>query len=79
MATQLENRASKLNDQLQHQSDLHQEAFLRAKKAEQQLAELQSHLKVAEGELVSGDVMRDNLSYEKQKVRTFSHLIISSI
>lgn len=70
MATQFESRASKLNDQLQHQSDLHQEALLRAKKAEHHLAELRSHLKVTEGELVSGDVMRDNLSYEKQKVGT---------
>ncbi|XP_077342466.1 coiled-coil domain-containing protein 170 [Lithobates pipiens] len=71
VATQLESRASKLNDQLQHQTDLHQEAFLRAKKAEHQLAELRSHLKVAEGELVSGDVMRDNLSSEKQKYMKF--------
>ncbi|XP_040206814.1 coiled-coil domain-containing protein 170 [Rana temporaria] len=71
VATQFESRASKLNDQLQHQSDLHQEAFLRAKKAEHHLAELRSHLKVTEGELVSGDVMRDNLSYEKQKYMKF--------
>lgn len=62
---------SKLNEQLQHQADLHQEALLRAKKAEQQLQEFRSRLKVAEGELVSGDVMRDNLNSEKHKVKTF--------
>nr|DBA26863.1 TPA: hypothetical protein GDO54_011069 [Pyxicephalus adspersus] len=71
VTTQLESRVSKLNDQLQNQADLHQEALLRAKKAEQQLEEFWSRLKVAEGELVSGDVMRDNLSYEKQKYMKF--------
>ncbi|XP_069810741.1 coiled-coil domain-containing protein 170 [Dendropsophus ebraccatus] len=71
MVTQLENKACKLNEQLQNQSDLHQDALLRARKAEQQLEDLWARLKLAEGELVSGDVMRDNLSYEKQKYMKF--------
>ncbi|XP_040283283.1 coiled-coil domain-containing protein 170 [Bufo bufo] len=71
MVTQLEKKVCQLNEQLQNQSDLHQEALLRARKAEQQLEDLWARLKFAEGELVSGDVMRDNLSYEKQKYMKF--------
>ncbi|XP_073528808.1 coiled-coil domain-containing protein 170 [Phyllobates terribilis] len=71
MVTQLENKVCKLNEQLQNQSDLHQEALLRARKAEQQLEDLWARLKLAEGELVSGDVVKDNLSYEKQKYMKF--------
>ncbi|XP_056419335.1 coiled-coil domain-containing protein 170 [Hyla sarda] len=71
MITQLENKVFKLSEQLQNQSDLHQEALHRARKAEQQLEDLLARLKSAEGELVSGDVMRDNLSYEKQKYMKF--------
>ncbi|XP_063773944.1 coiled-coil domain-containing protein 170 isoform X2 [Pseudophryne corroboree] len=71
MVIQLEGRVCKLNEQLQNQADLHQEAMLRAKRAEQQLEELRARFKMAEGELVSGDVLRDNLSYEKQKYMKF--------
>ncbi|XP_068088099.1 coiled-coil domain-containing protein 170 isoform X2 [Hyperolius riggenbachi] len=71
VVTQLENQVIKLNEQLQNQSDLHQKALLKAKKAEQQLEDLRARLKGAEGELVSGDVLRDNLSYEKQKYMKF--------
>ncbi|XP_075718986.1 coiled-coil domain-containing protein 170 isoform X2 [Rhinoderma darwinii] len=71
MVTQLENKVCKLNEQLQNQTDLHQEALLRARKAEQQLEDLWAQLKLAQGDLVSGDVMRDNLSHEKQKYMKF--------
>ncbi|KAG8583464.1 hypothetical protein GDO81_008428 [Engystomops pustulosus] len=71
LITQLENKVCKQNEQLQNQSDLHQEALLRAKKAEQQLEDLWARLKLAEGELASGDVIKDNLSYEKQKYMKF--------
>ncbi|XP_066452050.1 coiled-coil domain-containing protein 170 isoform X2 [Eleutherodactylus coqui] len=71
MVTQLEDKVWKLNQQLQNQSDLHQEALVRARKAEQQFEDLWARLKLTEGELVSGDVMRDNLSYEKQKYMKF--------
>ncbi|KAM4695318.1 coiled-coil domain-containing protein 170 [Discoglossus pictus] len=75
MVSQLESRVCKLNEQLQHQADLHQEAMHRAKKAEQQLEDLWGRLKLREGELVSGDVMRDNLSHEKQKYMKFLELL----
>ncbi|XP_073413783.1 coiled-coil domain-containing protein 170 [Dendrobates tinctorius] len=71
IVTELENKVCKLNEQLQNQSDLHQEALLRARKVEQQLEDLRARLKLAERELVSGDVVRDNLSYEKQKYMKF--------
>ncbi|XP_075056815.1 coiled-coil domain-containing protein 170 [Mixophyes fleayi] len=71
MITQLESRVCNLNEQLQHQADLHQEAMLKAKKSEHHLEDLWARLKLAEGELVSGDVMRDSLSYEKQKYMKF--------
>ncbi|MEE6475042.1 hypothetical protein FKM82_010593, partial [Ascaphus truei] len=71
MVSQLEDRMSKLNEQLQSQTDLHQEALHRARKAEQQMEDLWVRLKQAEGELVSGDVMRDSLGYEKQMYMKF--------
>ncbi|KAG8444163.1 hypothetical protein GDO86_009371 [Hymenochirus boettgeri] len=71
IVSQLEEKVYRLSDQLQKQTDLHQEAMNRAKKAEQQLEDLRGRLKLAEGDLASGDVMRDNLSYEKQKYMKF--------
>ncbi|KAJ1153112.1 hypothetical protein NDU88_005878 [Pleurodeles waltl] len=71
IVSQLETRISKLNEQLQNQTDLHQEALLRAKKAEEHLEDIQNRMARVEGELVSGDVMRDSLSLEKQKYLRF--------
>ncbi|KAM8946547.1 coiled-coil domain-containing protein 170 [Pelodytes ibericus] len=75
MVAHLETRICKLNEQLQNQADLHEEALHRAKKAEQQLEEFWGRLKLAEGELVSGDVMRDTLSNDKQKYMKFLELL----
>ncbi|OCT79929.1 coiled-coil domain-containing protein 170 [Xenopus laevis] len=69
--SQLEERVFKLSEQLQTQTELHQEAMNRARKTEQYLEDVGGRLKFAEGELVSGDVMRDNLSHEKQKYMKF--------
>ncbi|XP_053317355.1 coiled-coil domain-containing protein 170 isoform X2 [Spea bombifrons] len=75
MVAQLESKVCKLHEQLQNQADLHQEALHRAKKAEQHLEDLRGRLKLAEGELVSGDVMRDTLSSDKQKYMKFLELL----
>uniref|UniRef100_A0A8C5QL22 Coiled-coil domain containing 170 n=2 Tax=Leptobrachium leishanense TaxID=445787 RepID=A0A8C5QL22_9ANUR len=75
VVTQLENRVCKMNEQLQSQTDLHQEALHRAKWAEQQLEDFRGRLNLAEGELVSGDVMRDTLSTDKQKYMKFLELL----
>ncbi|XP_069462876.1 coiled-coil domain-containing protein 170 [Ambystoma mexicanum] len=69
--SQLESRVSKLNEQLQNQTDLHQEALQRARKAEEQLEDTRCRIGRMESDLVSGDVMRDSLSLEKQRYLKF--------
>lgn len=68
MVSQLEAQISELVEQLENESGFHQKALQRAQKAEHKLEALQGQLTHLEGELVSGDVLRDNLSLEKQKV-----------
>uniref|UniRef100_A0A8C7AV91 Coiled-coil domain containing 170 n=1 Tax=Neovison vison TaxID=452646 RepID=A0A8C7AV91_NEOVI len=70
MVSQLEARISELVEQLGNESGFHQKALQRAQKAENKLETLQGQLTHLEGELVSGDVLRDHLNFEKQKVIT---------
>ncbi|XP_067398523.1 coiled-coil domain-containing protein 170 isoform X2 [Emydura macquarii macquarii] len=69
--SQLEAQIAKLTEQLENQTRLHQEALQRARKAEKQFETLQDQLMRLDGELVSGDVMRDGLKLEKQKYIKF--------
>ncbi|XP_014650949.1 PREDICTED: coiled-coil domain-containing protein 170, partial [Ceratotherium simum simum] len=71
MVSQLEAQISELVEQLGNESGFHQKALQRAQKAENKLEALQSQLTHLEGELVSGDVLRDNLNFEKQKYLKF--------
>nr|KAF6461539.1 coiled-coil domain containing 170 [Molossus molossus] len=71
MVSQLEARISELAAQLENESGLHQKALLSAQKAEHKLETLQGQLTHLQGELVSGDVFRDNLNSEKQKYLKF--------
>ncbi|XP_070273556.1 coiled-coil domain-containing protein 170 isoform X2 [Myotis yumanensis] len=71
MVSQLEAQISELVEQLEKDSGFHQKALQRAQKAEHKLEALQGQLTHLEGELVSGDVLRDNLSFEKQKYLKF--------
>ncbi|ELK26488.1 hypothetical protein MDA_GLEAN10007649, partial [Myotis davidii] len=71
MVSQLEAQISELVEQLENESGFHQKALQRAQKAEHKLEALQGQLTHLEGELVSGDVLRDNLSFEKQKYLKF--------
>ncbi|XP_024407986.3 coiled-coil domain-containing protein 170 isoform X2 [Desmodus rotundus] len=71
MVSQLEAQASELGEQLEKESGFHQEALQRARKAEHELETLQGQLTHLEGELVSGDVLLDNLNFEKQKYLKF--------
>ncbi|XP_072684088.1 coiled-coil domain-containing protein 170 isoform X4 [Canis lupus baileyi] len=71
MVSQLEARISELVEQLGNESGFHQKALQRAQKAENKLEVLQGQLTHLEGELVSGDVLRDNLNFEKQKYLKF--------
>uniref|UniRef100_A0A8C6W6B1 Coiled-coil domain containing 170 n=1 Tax=Nannospalax galili TaxID=1026970 RepID=A0A8C6W6B1_NANGA len=71
MVTQLEAQISELVEQLGNESEFHQKALQRAHEAEKKLETLQDQLNHLEGELVSGDVLRDNLNFEKQKYLKF--------
>ncbi|KAB0395317.1 hypothetical protein E2I00_014773, partial [Balaenoptera physalus] len=71
MVSQLEAQISELVEQLGNESGFHQRALQRAQKAENKLETLQGQLTHLEGELVSGDVLRDNLNFEKQKYLKF--------
>lgn len=74
MASQLEARIAELVEQLGNESGFHQKALQRAQKAESKLETLQGQLTHLEGELASGDVLRDNLNFEKQKVITQGYI-----
>ncbi|XP_045400543.1 coiled-coil domain-containing protein 170 isoform X2 [Lemur catta] len=71
MVSQLEAQISELVEQLEKESAFHQKALQRAQKAENKLETLQGQLTHLEGELVSRDVLRDDLNLEKQKYLTF--------
>ncbi|KFO31296.1 hypothetical protein H920_07292 [Fukomys damarensis] len=71
MVSQLESQVSELVEQLGNESESHQKTLQRAQKAENKLEALQGQLTDLEGELVSGDVLRDNLNFEKQKYLKF--------
>lgn len=70
MVSQLEARLAELVERLETESEFHQKALQRAQKAEDTLEALQGRLTHLEAELVSGDVLQDNLNLEKQKVIT---------
>ncbi|XP_055471975.1 damage-control phosphatase ARMT1 isoform X3 [Psammomys obesus] len=71
MVSQLEVRVSELVEQSGKESEFHQKARQRAHEAEEKLETLQHQLSHLEGELLSGDISRDNLSLEKQKYLKF--------
>ncbi|XP_026560800.1 coiled-coil domain-containing protein 170 [Pseudonaja textilis] len=71
MVSQLEAQVSQLTETLETQTMLHQEALQRAKKSENKSEMLQDQLRRLEGELVSGDVMRDAWKLEKQQYLKF--------
>ncbi|XP_045661320.1 coiled-coil domain-containing protein 170 isoform X5 [Ursus americanus] len=73
MVSQLEARISELVEQLGNESGFHQKALQRAQKAENKLETLQGQLTHLEGVLVSGDVLRDHLNFEKQKIKSLEH------
>ncbi|XP_031209327.1 coiled-coil domain-containing protein 170 isoform X1 [Mastomys coucha] len=71
MASQFEAQISELVGKLGNESESHQKALQRAHEAEKKLEALQGQLSHLEGELLSGDVVRDNLFLEKQKYLKF--------
>ncbi|XP_028746057.1 coiled-coil domain-containing protein 170 [Peromyscus leucopus] len=71
MVSQLEAQISDLVEQLGNEAELHRKAIQRAHEAESKLEVLQGQLSHLEGELLSGDIVRDNLNLEKQKYLKF--------
>ncbi|XP_007643060.1 coiled-coil domain-containing protein 170 isoform X1 [Cricetulus griseus] len=71
MVSQLEAQISELVEQLGNEAELHRKDLQRAQEAESKLEALQGQLSHLEGELLSGDVLRDNLNLEKQKYLQF--------
>ncbi|XP_058520062.1 coiled-coil domain-containing protein 170 [Ochotona princeps] len=69
--SQLEAQISELIGQLGEESGSRQKALQRAQNAENKSEILQAQLTHLEGELVSGDVLRDSLNFEKQKYLKF--------
>ncbi|XP_038173597.1 coiled-coil domain-containing protein 170 isoform X1 [Arvicola amphibius] len=67
----LEVQISELVAQLGNETELHRKALQRAQEAESKVEALQGQLHHLEGELLSGDVLRDNLNLEKQKYLKF--------
>ena len=65
----LEDRARELTEQLETQYELHKTAAARARKAEDEVADLRSRLQSAEGELAAGDVLREGFKSDKEQVR----------
>ncbi|XP_028620191.1 coiled-coil domain-containing protein 170 [Grammomys surdaster] len=71
MVSHLEAQVSELVGKLGKESESHEKALQRAHEAEKKLEALQGQLSHLEGELLSGDVVRDNLNLEKQKYMKF--------
>nr|XP_014354036.1 PREDICTED: coiled-coil domain-containing protein 170 [Latimeria chalumnae] len=69
--SQLEDKVSRLMDQLEKLSELHEAGLHQAKQAEKQLKDLQARQQQLEGNLVSLDVLQDILSLDKQKYLKF--------
>ncbi|XP_043552438.1 coiled-coil domain-containing protein 170 [Chiloscyllium plagiosum] len=69
--SRLEENVTKLTEQLERQVDLHQAALQRCTKADLGLSELQERVRILDGNLLSGDVLCDTLSQDKQKYLKF--------
>ncbi|KFO37456.1 hypothetical protein H920_01122 [Fukomys damarensis] len=69
--SQLESQVSELVEQLGNEFESHRKTLQRALKAESRLEPLQGQLTDPEGEVVSGEVLRDNVNFEKQNMLSF--------
>lgn len=63
-----ETKLKDLTNQLERQCELHHDAIRRAKQAESENYESNTMMRNLEGELATGDVLRDTLRNDKQKV-----------
>ena len=65
----LESKVASLTQQLDAQYELHRTVDRKAKHSEAQLLDLEDRLRRAEGELCAGDVLRDGMRMDKDRVR----------
>lgn len=79
MVSQLESQIAKLTEALETQAVSHQEVLQRTRKAENKSETLHDQLMCLEAELVSGDVIRDALKLEKQKVIASIHSMCTRV
>lgn len=63
----LEERVSKLTEQLESQYGLQKGSAQRTRRAESEICDLHERLRIAEGELAAGDVLRDGFKMDKEK------------
>ena len=58
----------KLLDQLENQQTLHQEALGKVKLADLRCSDMEERLRITEGELATGDLLRSSFKSDKEKV-----------
>lgn len=64
----LENKISGLTEQLSAQLDLQRGADRRSQKIQGDMFSMEENLRRAEGELAAGDMLRDGLRFDKERV-----------
>lgn len=70
----LEGKVASMTDQLGNQVDLQRTAEIRAQKVEGTLYSMEDKLRRAEGELAAGDMLRDGLRMDKERVGVVSSM-----
>ncbi len=60
---------SQLSGQLEQELSIHRDMAQRAKRFEVGAADMAERLRIAEGELAAGSVLRDGFKFDKEKVR----------
>ena len=71
-----ESRIQNLTSQLDHQLEMHRELAHRAKRYETDACDLDSKLHSAEGELAAGDVLRDGMKCDKERVSVWMMMMM---
>ena len=64
----LEGKISSVTEELQRQHEGQRQAERRAKRVEADIADMEERLRRTEGEATAGDVLRDGLRVDKERV-----------
>ncbi|XP_075927156.1 coiled-coil domain-containing protein 170 isoform X2 [Petromyzon marinus] len=71
LTAELEERVSRLTAQLHREAEQSRDGARRVRRAEERAQEMAERLRAVEGELATGDVLRDGLSFDRQKYMRF--------